>query len=176
EHLPAAEAMEVVKAVFERARSGSVGFIRERDYRFEFDLGLREGHWEKLWKGWIAIHRDASGEPDGYARYRAEEKLVDKEPSGTITVDTLVRLPSPPHASLWCFLAEVDLITKVKAEGRPLTERLPWLLSNFRAAKLSETSDGMWVRIFDVPRALAARTYERSGSMDARRSRCGGRR
>jgi len=74
-------------------------------------------------------------------------------------------LTDEAYASLWRFLAEIDLIAKVKAEGRPLTERLPWLLTNFRAARLSDVNDGMWVRVFDIPRALAARTYERAGTI-----------
>ncbi len=166
EHLPSsAETKEVVKQVFERARARTVGQIRERDYRFEFDLGLLESHWEKLWKGWIAVHRNAAGEADGYARYRAESKFVDAEPQGTITVDTLVAVTDDAYASLWRFLAESDWVTTVKAEGRPISERLPWFLTNFRAARLSESTEGLWVRIFDIPRALAARSYERSGSL-----------
>lgn len=166
EHLtPSAEAKDLVKSVFERFRAGTVGQIRDRDYRFEFDLGLREGAWEKLWKGWIAIHRDRNGEPDGYARYRAEDKWEDGQPQSTITVDALIALTDDAYASLWRFLAETDWIAKVKAEGRPITERLPWLLTNFRAARLSDTNEGLWVRIFDIPRALAARTYERPGSI-----------
>jgi predicted acetyltransferase len=166
EHLsPSVETREVLKIVFERARATNAGFIRERDYRWDFDLGLRESHWEKLWKGWVAIHRDASGDPDGYARYRAEDKWEGGDPAGTITVDSLVAVTDEAYASLWRFLAEVDLIAKVKAEGRPLSERVPWLLTNFRGASLSDAGDGLWVRLFDVPRALAARTYERPGSI-----------
>jgi predicted acetyltransferase len=166
EQLPSSVATkEVVKQIFERARACTVGQIRDRDYRFDFDLGLLESHWEKLWKGWIAVHLDANGEPDGYARYRAEDKWVEGEPNGTITVDTLICLNDDAYASLWRFLAESDWITKVKAEGRPLSERLPWFLTNFRAARLSDTNEGLWVRIFDIPRALAARSYERSGTL-----------
>jgi predicted acetyltransferase len=166
EQLPiSAATKEVVKQIFERARPRAVGQIRERDYRFEFDLGLLESNWEKLWKGWVIVHLDDNGDPDGYARYRAEDKWVDGAPAGTITVDTLIALTDDAYASLWRFLADVDWIAKVKAEGRPLTERLPWLLTNFRAAALTDTTDGMWVRIFDIPRALSARTYERSGTI-----------
>ena len=46
--------------------------------------------------------------------------------------------------------------------GSQPAERLPWLLTNERAA-ISRTRDAMWVRLLDVPRALAARTYEREG-------------
>ena len=30
---------------------------------------------------------------------------------------------------------------------------------------MSDANEGLWVRIFDIPRALARRTYERSGSI-----------
>ena len=72
-------------------------------------------------------------------------------------------LTDEAYAALWRFLAEVDLVTTVKADGRSPSERLPWLLTNARAAIPTELGDGMWVRLFDVPRALAARTYEREG-------------
>jgi predicted acetyltransferase len=53
----------------------------------------------------------------------------------------------------------------VKAERRIPSERLTWLLTNARALDMSEVGDGMWVRLFDVARALEARTYEREGSI-----------
>ena len=40
-----------------------------------------------------------------------------------------------------------------------------------RAARIVETGDGMWLALLDVPRALAARSYERTGSWSSRRSR-----
>lgn len=82
-----------------------------------------------------------------------------------INVNELHALTDEAYAALWRFLAEVDLVSTVKAEGRPAGERLPWLLTNARAAVLSDVGDGLWVRLFDVPRALEARTYERDGSL-----------
>jgi predicted acetyltransferase len=58
----------------------------------------------------------------------------------------------------------VDLVATVTARPHP-SDRLPWLLTNARAAIVSEVSDGMWVRLFDIPRALAARTYEREDEL-----------
>ena len=133
------------------------------DVRWDDALGLRPSPWGPPWKGFLAVHRDAAGRPDGYARYRGQEQFVDRQPASTITVDELHALTDEAYAALWRFLAEVDLVTTVKAEGRSPSERLPWLLTNARAAIPSELGDGMWVRLFDVPRALAARTYEREG-------------
>ncbi len=82
-----------------------------------------------------------------------------------MTVDELHALNAAAYVSLWRFLAELDWAATVKAERRSPSELLPWLVTNARALDTSDLGDGMWVRIFDVPRALAARTYEREGSV-----------
>lgn len=159
------EARETITSVFEAWRMQSVGEIRRIDYRWDFDLGIRDRAWGKPWRGFVIVHRDAAGNADGYALYRAEEKWEQGQPRNTLNVDALHALNDDAYAALWRFLAEVDWVATVKAEGRFLSERLPWLLTNARAAAPSDVSDGLWVRIFDAPRALEARTYERSGSL-----------
>ena len=160
---PGAAAADTIKAVFEAWRGLQPGEIRRREFRWQDDLGLRENGFHAPWKGFLAIHRDASGDPDGYARYRAEEKSVDRQPAGLIRLDELHTLTDEANAALWRFLAEVDLVTTVRAEGRSPSDRLPWLLTNPRAAIPSEIGDALWVRLFDVARALGARTYAREG-------------
>lgn len=160
---PDATAADTIKAVFEAWRARQPGEIRRREFRWQDDLGLRENGFQPPWKGFLAIHRDASGVPDGYARYRAEEKSVDRQPAGVITLDELHALSDEASAALWRFLGETDLATTVRAEGRSPSDRLPWLLTNPRAAIPSEIGDGLWVRLFDVARALGARSYEREG-------------
>ena len=54
----------------------------------------------------------------------------------------------------------MDWVGQIKAERRSPSDRLPWTLVNARAASKSGVGDDLWVRIFDLPRALAARTYE----------------
>ena len=63
------------------------------------------------------------------------------------------------------FLPSIDLVATVRVGGRRSDERLPWLLTNARAARQTDAGDGLWVRLFDVSRALEARSYERSGSL-----------
>ena len=158
-----AAAADTIRAVFEAWRARQPGEIRRREFRWQDDLGLRDNGFHLAWKGFLAIHRNDSGDVDGYARYRAEEKSVDREPAGVIKLDELHALTDEANAALWRFLAEIDLATTVRAEGRSPSDRLPWLLTNARAAIPSEIGDGMWVRLFDVTRALEARTYAREG-------------
>jgi predicted acetyltransferase len=162
---PSPETRDLIAPVFEAWRARQAGEIRRRDYRWDFDLGLREDSWDPRWKGFVALHRDASGTVAGYARYRSEDKWERGQPRNVLTVDELHALTDDAYLGLWRFLADIDWVATLKAERRRAAEPLPWLLTNARAAQTTEIVDGMWVRLLDVPRALEARRYEREGSL-----------
>jgi predicted acetyltransferase len=157
--------LAAIKGVFEEWRLRQPGEVRRRDYRWEFDLALRESVWGPPWKGFVALHRDPAGSVDGYARFHADDKWEQHQPALTVTIDELHALNDVAYVSLWRFLAEMDWAARIKAERRIPSERLPWLLTNARALDVSDMGDGMWVRLFDVTRALEARTYEGEGSI-----------
>lgn len=162
---PGADAATAMKTVFEAWRLRQPGEIRRSDYRWDFDLGLRDSAWGPAWKGYLALHRDGSGQVDGYVRYHSEEKWEHRQPRSVVVVDELHALTDEAYASLWRYLVEIDWAGTIKAERRSPADRLPWLLTNLRAAEVSDVGDGLWVRLFDVSRALEARTYEREGSL-----------
>jgi predicted acetyltransferase len=154
-----------VSDLYDAWRMASVGEIRRRDSGWDVRLGLREEPWSEPWKSFVALHRDQSGRLDGYASYKAEPKWQHALPVGRLDVHDLFAATQPAEASLWSFLGSTDLVTTLKAHGRSPSDRLPWRLANPRGATLGDVDDGMWVRLFDVPRALAARTYEGVGSL-----------
>jgi predicted acetyltransferase len=156
---------DVIAGVFDAWRHRQPGEIRRRAYRWDFELGLRESNWGPTWKGFLALHRDEAGAVDGFARYRAEDKWEHGQPRNVLNVDELHALTDAAYNALWRFLVGMDWVGSVKAERRSSAERLPWLLTNARAAQLSGLNDGMWVRLFDVPQALEARTWERPAAL-----------
>lgn len=162
---PDLDAAAAMRDVFEAWRPRQPGEIRRRDFRWEYDLGLRDSVWGPKWNGFVALHRDVSGAIDGYARYHVEEKWEQRQPRNIVHVDDLHALGDDAYASLWRFLAEADWAAAIKAERRSPAEPLPWLLTNARAAEVSEFGDGQWVRLFDVQRALEARTYDREARL-----------
>jgi predicted acetyltransferase len=162
---PDAQAVEVLKGIFEAWRLRQPGEIRRLDHGWEYDLGIREEVWGPSWKGFVALHRDDAGAVDGYVRFRADDKWEHRQPQNTVTVDELHALTDTAYVSLWRFLAEMDWAATVKATRRSPTERLQWLLTNARSLVTSEIGDALWVRLVDIPRALAARTYEREASI-----------
>ena len=162
---PDEHARDAIKAVFDVVRKRSPGEVQRRPYRWDFDIG-KPSVWGEVWKGFLALRRDESGAVDGYVRYsRAEDKWEAGQPRNTVKVDELHALNDEAYVTLWRFLAETDWVAKVTAERRSPSERLPWHLANARDMRQSDLADSLWVRLFDVPRALEARTYAAEGSL-----------
>ena len=162
---PGLDVIDTIRDVYDAARIGRPGEIRPRERIWEFDLGLTESSWGPRWKSFLVLRRDRDGNPDGYVRYRAEEKWVERQSQASITVDDFQAVTDEAHLALWSFLINVDLVATVKAEHGSPSERLPWLLTNARAARMSDVGDGLWVRLIDIPRALEARRYEREARL-----------
>jgi predicted acetyltransferase len=160
---------DACEAVYEAHRARTVGEIKRVAYRWDFEFGLRiaAARDEKRWKGFLAVHRNAAGEIDGYATYAADdpEHWERRQPRVKLEVHELHGLDVVATTDLWRYLVSVDWVSTVEASHRSPSDPLPWLLENGRAADLAESGDGMWLRLLDVRRALEARTYERTGSL-----------
>jgi predicted acetyltransferase len=102
-----------------------------------------------------AVHGGPGG-PDGYAVYS-----VFRAP-GVSTVLRIVDMHTSGSAAfgaLWRHLLGVDLVDEVEAPDRPVDEPAELLFTDPRACRTTAVSDEQWLRLVDVPAALAARTY-----------------
>jgi len=163
---PSAETRDVCRAVFERWQAVQPGEIRRNDASWDFSFGIRQRPWEDTpWRGFVVLHHDPTGSVDGYARYTADGKWEHGIAAGMVQVEDLHALTQAAEDDLVRFLLEIDLVTTVKLGMRRIAEPFLWRLHNQRAARLTAHNDGMWVRLFDVPRALETRSYERSAGL-----------
>jgi predicted acetyltransferase len=156
---------DTIRGVFEQWRVRQPGEIRRREFSWDDDLALRTRSWGSPWNGFVALHHDAAGTADGYVRYHVDEKWERRQPAHLLHVDELHALTDEAYADLWRFAIEMDLVATVRAERRSPAERLPWLLTNARAAVASDTGDGMWLALLDTSKVLATRNYQSSGSL-----------
>jgi predicted acetyltransferase len=62
-------------------------------------------------------------------------------------------------AALWRFLLDVDLVGEVTAWARPLDDPIDLLLADPRDLTVTGVEDELWLRLVDVPAALAARSF-----------------
>jgi predicted acetyltransferase len=101
---------------------------------------------------------DDSG-PRGYALYRTQPGWDnDGLPYGSLSVVELITADSAATAALWADLLTRDLIGEVSARKRPVDDPLLDMLADRRRARAYLT-DGLWVRLTDVPAALGRRRY-----------------
>ena len=103
--------------------------------------------------------------PRGYALYAGLSRW-DAEtflPDSRLEVRELVAADPAATTALWSDLLSRDLVSEVSARLRPADDPLLQLLADPRRAR-PQVSDGLWVRVIDVPAALSLRRY--SGPVD----------
>lgn len=149
-------AEQVMPVLFARhglVRPGAIG-----RWQGWWDLSLRR-HLAPEENVKIAVHSGADGD-DGYVVYKVErgEHTIAGD-RRSLHVYDMAAAGAEAWAGLWRFLLRVDLVDEVVAELRPVDEPVEWLLGDARALSVSALGDETWLRLVDVPAALAARAY-----------------
>src|SRR5580693_2640928 len=105
------------------------------------------------------LAEDDSG-PRGYAVFTSTERWDDDAglPEGVLEVSEAITTGPAATAALWDNLLSRDLVSEIHARMRPVDDPLLYLLADPRRVR-SVVSDGLWVRLVDVGRALAQRHY-----------------
>ncbi len=149
------EAMEHLRAAYDASAGARPGWVARTEAGWAaalFDPEHRRGGGTAL-LGVLA--RDADG-VRGYALYSVTDASGDSE----LKVRDVVATDPTAYAALWRYLLDIDLVASVRVAGRPPDDPLLHLLADTRSARVG-LKDGLWVRLVDVDRALAARTYAR---------------
>jgi predicted acetyltransferase len=148
-HEPA-EAIPAMRAVHDAVRPDWPGML---------DRG------EPWWERAIRPDDDAEGpmraavsEGVAYAVYHVKPGFEDGRPSAEVRVRELVATSPAGHAAIWRFLLELDLTRRLVWGMAPVDDPLPHMIGEARAVRTT-VSDGIWLRIVDLPRALSERTY-----------------
>jgi predicted acetyltransferase len=155
---PTDAAAELAK-VYENVHPGQPGFFA-RDENW-WERVLRDPEEERHGFGPLRclMAQDGAG-LRGYALYRCAPRWEEGTilPAGTLVVRELVAADPAAGAALWRDLLSRDLITEVTANLRPADDPVLYQLLDPRRAR-PQIADGLWVRIIDLPTALARRAY-----------------
>lgn len=110
------------------------------------------------------IQYEENGKPLGFARYRVKEHYEDGNAASKLSLNSLFATTDAAYSALWQHIFGVDLVGTINAEWRPVDEPLYAMLADPRRL-VRRTSDTLWVRIVDTPRALSSRLYATSGEL-----------
>ncbi|KAA9155679.1 GNAT family N-acetyltransferase [Microbacterium lushaniae] len=117
--------------------------------------GLRPGEDDGRKVRAVAYRR--ADEPEGIMVYSVAEKGDDGSRQ-ELTIRALFAADDDAYAALWRFAMEHDLVGTVVATLQPADSALRWMLTDHRAVRETRT-DHHWLRVLDVPAALAIRSY-----------------
>jgi predicted acetyltransferase len=152
------DAVAEMKAVYETLRPTRPGMLTSHDGWWQAYVAdpefMREGNSPQR----SVIAEDQSG-PVGYAVYAVKPEWGrDGMPAQVLTLRDLFWTTPAACAALWADLLTRDLVGEVRARMRPPDDPIQYLLLDPRRAR-TKVSDGLWVRIVDLPAALQRRHY-----------------
>jgi predicted acetyltransferase len=97
-------------------------------------------------------------QPVGYVQFRQRGGFVDGLPAGKVEIIELLGIDPRAETTLWQLMLQIDLFPTVTWDNAPVDDALAWRVVDPRRVARRRT-DALWLRIEDVPRALAARHY-----------------
>lgn len=149
--MPLDEARDLLPGLYDRVSSRRPGW------------SARPAGWWSATRTWsaenkthtvVAVHSGPDGD-DGFAVY-----TVDRKHEGAVLDLQDLQHDTPEvWAALWRFLLTVDLVETVRGDFRPLDEPVEELLTDRGQVRTTEVEDETWLRLADVPAALAAREF-----------------
>lgn len=156
---PLDEALPTLVNVYGRARIARPGTIDLDEARIRY--WLHDYGPEKELPFFIALHEGGGG-PDAYAIYKVKHDWTGSVPRLELNVYDVQAVSPGAYADIWRYVLDVDLVHRVRAWARPPDEPLLHLLAEPRRLHLT-VRDGLWLRLVDVPGALAKRGYAADG-------------
>lgn len=115
------------------------------------------------------VHHDPDGVADGFATFTHGQwpDVPDGDPAPMEV--TALWAPTPAIGrALWRGLVEIDLVTRIRYDFMPRGDSLPYSLVDSWAIKRRSTRDGVWLRILDLPSAIAQRGFDADGEITLR--------
>lgn len=156
------EAKRLFPAIHDALRARRAGFFNRTpafwDAEVFYDPEHRRGG---AGPAWYVLH-ETDGTPDAYARYRIREQWDDSGPKSAVVVTELMATNPGAHLDLWRFLMDIDLMGRVEAWNLALDDPILLTVAEPRALGIN-LGDALWVRVVDLPAALAGRTYRATG-------------
>jgi predicted acetyltransferase len=153
---PAAAQADFAK-VYESLRAERTGWSGRDERWWRFVLADPEARRDGATELRAAVYESSQG-TTGYALWQTKGDWTPTGPNGHVQVREVVAADPDAYLALWRLLLSVDLTRTTHYGYAAVDEPLQHLLDEPRqlGGRLNES---LWVRLVDLPRALAARRY-----------------
>ncbi|HEY3577059.1 MAG TPA: GNAT family N-acetyltransferase [Gaiellaceae bacterium] len=156
------EARELFPPVYDAVRRERPGMMSRNEVWWE-DRHLRQEERESdAPRRFVVLELD--GEPLAYAIYRTHFSFDGGSASSRLVAREALGATPQATAAIWRFLLDVDWMGSVEVYLAPPDHPLFLLLATPRRMRY-RMGDGLWVRVVDLPAALAGRTYGEGGPL-----------
>jgi predicted acetyltransferase len=153
------ETAKLVPPLYDRYRRGQPGELSRP--QVWWDVYARDPEWSRQGasRHYDVVYESGPGRVDGWVSYRVESRWHNGLAANIVKVRMLVGLTVEAEAALWRYLLDLDLAGTIKLIDRPVDDPIRWRLADPRRLRVTEVGDQLWVRLLDLPGALAARRY-----------------
>lgn len=158
------EAVERFPPIFEGRRTTTPGSLTRIEDKWRYQL-LNDADWMRHGNGpKVRALLEVDGEARAYVIYRIKADWDNHGPKSVATILELVGVDAAAEQALWQWVFNIDLVGVVQTWRGPAPHPLQLMITEPR--RLAATlSDGMWLRILDLPAALEGRSYRGPGSL-----------
>jgi predicted acetyltransferase len=151
-------AVDDFRSVYESVRTTRTGWSTRDDRWWGYVLSDPPTRRRGATAVKAVLHVGADGTADGYLLWRVKAEPDGFGSSGRVLVNELVAANPVAYRALWTFVFSMDLARNFRYTYAAVDEPLPLMLTEPRRLN-DKTSDALWVRVLDVPKALEARRY-----------------
>jgi len=159
-----ATAVGIYPELYERFRLGQPGTVTRNQALWEHILH-QPGPDQGMSARFYVVYESPRGQVEGILAYRIKQEWVDGIARNIVQMlgSQFVAATPAARAALWRFCLNLDLTQTVRAVAFPVDEPLRWMLADPRRMKVTALRDDLYVRLLDIPAALAARRYAAEG-------------
>ena len=158
------EARRLFPPIYEHNASRVPGFYSRSATWWDLEV-LADYKWARhgFDRKFYAVH-ERDGVADAYAIYRVRHDWTNSVPGSELNINEIMALDGAALREMWRYAFGVDLIKRITTRAGGPHEPLLLMLSEPRRVNL-RVRDGMWLRVLDVPAAMARRSYSADGSV-----------
>jgi predicted acetyltransferase len=158
------EAAKQFSTVFEQVRPGRPGIFARSPEWWASEFVYDPEHSRRGGSAASFVLHETDGAPTGYARYRLYPEWDERGPKSSLEVSEAIGVSPAATLDVWRYLFDVDLVASIRSRNLPVDHPLLLTLAEPRRLGWS-LSDGLWLRLVDVVRALEARSWAQDGEL-----------